>query len=74
MNVPNFPRKIFLHPHKYNRLKTKATWRAHSGYATYVLGVSSTIFKMPEGRRNATCVLGRMWECMLLAECRSFRV
>jgi hypothetical protein len=47
---------------------------AHSGYATYVLGLSSTIFKMPEGRRNATCVCGRMWECMLLGGRHSFRV
>lgn len=47
---------------------------AHSGYATYVLGLSSTIFKMPEGRRNATCVCGRMWECMLLAGRSSSRV
>ena len=50
----------------------KRTWRAHSGYATYVLGLSSTIFRMPDGRRSATCVLGRICECML-AWCRSCR-
>ena len=64
--MPNLPKKMFLRAYEYGYRRYKATWRAHSGYATYVLGLSSTIFKMPEGRRNATCVLGRICECMML--------
>lgn len=38
---------------------------AHSSYITYVFGTSLRTFKVSEGSRRTTYVLGRMQDCIL---------
>ncbi len=67
LKVPNFPKLMLLLVRKSlcdTKERHQGLVEAHPSYETYWLGTISIILSRPEGSRKATCVFGRMYECM----------